>query len=103
MSPLAILLIGTIIILILIAIGVYISSNSERSLVEDRLGRYLDDDQGAEDLKKDDSSTALTEWVNRRVESSSIGDRISKNLARADLKFKSGEFIAFIFILAGGQ
>ena len=101
MSPLAILLIGTIIILILIAIGVYISSNSERSLVEDRLGRYLDDDQGAEDLKKDDSSTALTEWVNRRVESSSIGDRISKNLARADLKFKSGEFIAFIFILAG--
>ena len=100
MSPLAILLIGTIIILILIAIGVYISSNSERSLVEDRLGRYLDDDQGAEDLKKDDSSTALTEWVNRRVESSSIGDRISKNLARADLKFKSGEFIAFIFILA---
>ena len=101
MSPLAILLIGTIIILILIAIGVYISSNSERSLVEDRLGRYLDDDQGAEDLKKDDSSTALTEWVNRRVESSSFGDQISKNLARADLKFKSGEFIAFIFILSG--
>jgi len=101
MSPLAIFLIGTIIILILIAIGVYISSNSERSLVEDRLGRYLDDDQGAEDLKKDDSSTALTEWVNRRVESSSFGDQISKNLARADLKFKSGEFIAFIFILSG--
>ena len=101
MTPLAILLIGTIIILILIAIGVYISSNSEKSLVEDRLGRYLDDEQVKEESsKKEDSSTPLTEWVNRRVESSSFGDRIAKNLARADLKFKSGEFIAFIFILA---
>jgi tight adherence protein B len=102
MTPLAILLIGTIVILVLIAIGVYISSNSERTLVEDRLGRYLDDDQPKEESKKDESSTALTDWVNRRVESSSLGERIAKNLARADLKFKSGEFIAFIFILAAG-
>lgn len=101
MTPLAILLIGTIIILILIAIGVYISSNSERTLVENRLGRYLEDDQGKDDSKKAEASTALTEWVNRRVESSSLGERIAKNLARADLKFKSGEFIVFILILAG--
>ncbi|MCX6082825.1 MAG: type II secretion system F family protein [Chloroflexi bacterium] len=100
MTPLAILLIGTIIILILIAVGVYISSNSEQSLVEDRLGRYLEDEKGPTDSKKEESSTALTEWVNRRVEKSNIGDRIAKNLARADLKFKSGEFIAFMFILA---
>jgi tight adherence protein B len=101
MTPLAILLIGTIIILILIAIGVFISSNSERTLVEDRLGRYLDDDQDQVDTRKDETSTALTNWVNKRVENSSLGERIAKNLARADLKFKSGEFIAFIFILAG--
>ena len=44
-TPLSLLLIGTIIILILIAVGVYISSNSERTLVEDRLGRYLDDEE----------------------------------------------------------
>jgi tight adherence protein B len=97
-SSLALLLIGTIIILILIAIGVFISSNSERTLVEDRLGRFLGDDKTNE--KKEETPTALTEWVNRRVESSSLGDRIAKNLARADLKFKSGEFIAFVFILA---
>jgi len=100
MSPLLVLLIGTIIILILIAIGVYISTRSENSLVEDRLGHYLDDDQGKDDKKKEDSNTVLTEWVNKRVESSSLGDRIAKNLARADLKFKSGEFVAFIFIIA---
>ncbi len=100
MNPLAILLIGAIIILILIAIGIYISSNSERNLVEDRLGRYLDDDKrAASGREKEEASTALTEWVNKRVEKSSFGDRIAKNLARADMKFKAGEFIFFIFIL----
>ena len=101
MTPLAALLIGTIVILILIAIGVYISSNSERTLVEDRLGRYLEDEQQDKgNSKREENSTALTEWVNKRVENSTLGERIAKNLARADLKFKSGEFIAFIFILS---
>lgn len=100
MSPLLLLLVGVIVILILIAIGVFISSSSERTLVEDRLGRFLGDDKQAEKKIKEESQTALTEWVNKRVESSSFGDRIAKNLARADLKFKSGEFIAFIFILS---
>ncbi len=101
MNFLPIVLIGAIIILILIAIGVYISSNSERNLVEDRLGRYLDDDKKAASSKeREEASTALTEWVNKRVEKSSLGDRISKNLARADMKFKAGEFIFFILILA---
>lgn len=101
MSPLMLLLIGVIIILVLIAVGVFISSSSERTLVEDRLGRFLgDDSKQAEKKSKEDSQTALTQWVNKRVESSSFGDSIAKNLARADLKFKSGEFIAFIFILA---
>jgi tight adherence protein B len=98
MSSLALLLIGTIIILILIAIGVFISSNSERTLVEDRLGRFLGDEKTIEN--KEEAPTPLTEWVNRRVENSSLGDSISKNLARADLKFKAGEFVAFVFILA---
>jgi len=99
-DPLAILLIGAIIVLSLIAVGVYISSNSERNLVEDRLGRYLEEDKKAASKQREESSTALTEWVNKRVEKSSFGDRIAKNLARADMKFKAGEFIFFIFILA---
>ncbi len=99
MTPLGILLISTIVLLTLIAIGVFISSNSERTLVEDRLGRYLEGDR--KDEKPDESSKALTDWVNKRVEKSSLGDRIAKSLARADLKFKAGEFIFFIIILAG--
>lgn len=100
-NPLAILLIGAIIILSLVAIGIYISSNSERNLVEDRLGRYLDEDKrAASSREREETSTALTEWVNKRVEKSSLGDRIAKSLARADMKFKAGEFIFFVFILA---
>lgn len=97
---LGIILIGIIIILILVAIGVYVSSSSERNMMEERLGKYLDQDQPQQSKKGDKSSTLLTEWVNRRVEKSSWGDNLSRSLARADLKFKPGEFIAFIVIIA---
>src|SRR5690349_17883293 len=100
MNTLAILLIGVIVLLILVAVGVYISSSSERSLVEDRLGKYLDEDKKAANVDQE-ASGVLSDWVNKRVESSSWGERIAKNLARADLKFKPGEFIFFILILAG--
>ena len=49
MNPLAIVLIGTIIVLLLIAVGDYVSSKSERSMIEDRLGRFLDGDAGKEE------------------------------------------------------
>ncbi len=97
---LGIILIGIIIILILVAIGVYVSSSSERNMMEERLGKYLDQDQPQQSKKGDKSSTLLTEWVNRRVEKSTWGDNLSRSLARADLKFKPGEFIAFVVIVA---
>lgn len=100
MSTLTILLIGAIVLLIAIAIGVYISSSSERGLMEERLGKYLEEDKKAVNDGQG-ASVALTNWVNKRVEKSSWGDGIAKNLARADMKFKPGEFIFFIIILAG--
>jgi tight adherence protein B len=99
MSTFTILLIGGIVLLIAIAIGVYISSSSERGLMEERLGKYLEEDKKPS-ADGQAASGALSEWVNKRVEKSSWGDQISKNLARADIKFKPGEFIFFIFILA---
>jgi tight adherence protein B len=99
---LPVLVIGAIVLLIIIAIGVYISSSSERGLMEERLGKYLEEDQKAlRDRDSQAASGALTDWVNKRVERSSWGDGIAKNLARADMKFKPGEFIFFTIILAG--
>ena len=84
-----ILLIGGGLAVILLVVGVIDSANSERALVEQRLGRYLDEDKSTG--SRDDSSL-VTDWVNKRVEKSSYGDRIARELARADLKFM---FIAF--------
>lgn len=90
-----ILLIGGVIVIILVVIGIVISVTSERSLVEDRLGRYLEEEE--EKAPRERFSDAARDWLNKRVERSTFGDQLSKSLARADLKFKPGEFIILIF------
>ena len=97
MSPM-ILIGGGVIILILLIIGVVVSVTSERSLVEERLGRYLEDDKQQQEDAKVAGRNIATEWLNRRVASSSMGDRVSRELARADLKFKVAEYFALVFI-----
>lgn len=96
MSPM-ILIIGGVIILILLIIGVIVSVASERSLVEERLGRYLEDDR-PQAVEGESGRSIVTEWLNRRVASSSRGDRIARELARADLKFKVAEYYALVFM-----
>lgn len=89
-----------VIVLILLGVGLFVSVRSERSLVEQRLGQYLDGGKTEEERKADRS--ALTDWVNKRVEKSSAGDRIARQLARADLKFHVGEYFALIVISVVG-
>ena len=86
-----IILLGGGLVLVLLIIGVVMSATSERRLVEERLGRFLEDEKRAAD---EPGSSALTDWVNKRVEKSSYGDRIARMLARADLKFKPAEYVA---------
>jgi tight adherence protein B len=91
-----IVIVGGVIVLILLIVGIIVSVNSERSLVERRLGQYLEGEKSDEERKADRS--ALTDWVNKRVEKSSQGDRIARQLARADLKFQVGEYYALMLI-----
>ena len=92
-----ILIIGGGLVLVLLVVGVVVSANSERTLVEKRLGRYLDeDDSGPVDTGTDKS--VLADWVNRRAEKTSWGDRIARDLARADLKLKVSEFLVLYFV-----
>lgn len=95
MSPI-ILLGGGILILILLIVGVIVSITSERSLVEERLGRFLEDER--QEPTREGGSSVITEWLNRRVSGSSMGDRVARELARADLKFKVAEYYALVFI-----
>jgi len=96
MNPI-ILLGGGVLVLILLIKGVIVSITSERSLVEERLGRFLEDDKQAQP-EREAGGSVITEWLNRRVSSSSGGDRIARELARADLKFKVAEYYALVFI-----
>jgi tight adherence protein B len=104
---------GTIAILLLV-VGVFVTVRSERSLVEERLGRYLEDEPvSADEGEEGEKSSFLTDWISTLVEGTSLGDKISKELARADLKFRPGEYVAtqivaafvtaiLAFIISGG-
>jgi len=91
-----ILIIGGGFAIILLIVGVVQSAGSERALVEQRLGRYLDEEKTESD--SDAERSLVTDWVNRRVEKSSFGDRVARELARADLKLKVAEYFALFFI-----
>jgi len=96
-----ILIVGGVIALILLIVGFVISINSENSLVEQRLGQYLEDEQ--ETVEKTVEQSVVSDWVNKRVSKSTLGERIQRDLARADLKLKPAEYIALFFIaILGG-
>jgi tight adherence protein B len=99
MDPMLLLLIfGAGAVVVLLVIGIVVTARSERSLVDERLGRYLEEEQIKE--KKAERSTPVADWVNRRLEKSTWGGGIARELARADLKLKPGEYIV-VMILSG--
>lgn len=93
------LLIGGGVAVLLLVVGIILSVTSDRRLVDNRLNKYLEEEK-AEEAKE--PRAALTDWVNKRVEKSSIGEKIARSLARADLKFKPGEYIALYVIAIVG-
>lgn len=95
MSPI-IILGGGVLVLFLLIVGLVVSVTSERSLVEERLGRFLEDERPQPEGEA--GGSIITEWLNRRVSRSSMGDRVARELARADLKIKVAEYFALIFI-----
>jgi tight adherence protein B len=100
MSLTTILIIAGVIAIIALIVGLVVSIRGEKSEVEERLGRYAGvEEPVVEEKKKEKQAGALTDWINRSVQRSSFGERISKELARADLKFKPGEYLALIIIM----
>lgn len=92
-----VIIIGGIILVVLLGVGVFVSTNSERNQMEDRLNQYLDTND-KKDIDREAQKSALTDWVSRRVAKTSYGDRVARDLARADIKFKVGEYFALIVI-----
>jgi len=93
-----IIIIGGVVLIILLVIGVFVSSNSERALVEKRLSQYLDDDNNQSASAQGPKRSLITDWVSKRVEKTSFGDKIARDLSRADMKFKVGEYFVLILV-----
>ncbi|HSM24343.1 MAG TPA: hypothetical protein VK856_05720, partial [Anaerolineaceae bacterium] len=97
-NPIVILVVLGSFALILLLIGIIVTIASERRSAEmTRLGRYIEDEDTLSDQER---ARPLVDWLNSRVERSTMGERISKSLSRADLKFKPGEYVFLIFLSA---
>lgn len=87
--------------LALLGVGLVVTLRGEKSLVDQRLESYVNQQTGgqtADEDVKQAREAILTDWITKRVEKTNLGDNISRELARADLKFKTGEYIALIII-----
>lgn len=100
MNPNLILMIGGGLGLGLLVVGLGLTLFGERSVVEERLGRYTEMGQVVvtrpESADKGPRTTFITDFFDRLGEGSDLFAKISRNLAQADLKFRPAEFIALI-------
>jgi tight adherence protein B len=100
MSPTIILMAGGGLAVLLLVVGLLVSSRDERSLVDKRL-EYLEED-GYNVKESHDRSAAMTEWIGKQAGRTSWGQNMTRSLARADLKLRVGEFLALTLILMVG-
>jgi tight adherence protein B len=103
MDPTTILIIGAAGSVLMLLIGIVVSVRTPQSDVEDRLGKIVEQQELSDDeldeierIKR----TPVADWLNKRVERSSFGDKISRSLARADLKMKPAEYIAVMIMVS---
>jgi tight adherence protein B len=94
MNMTMVLMIGGGLAVLMLIIGVIVSSSEERKLVDDRVGRYLGDpSRGSGERVSDDRSAQLSDTLNNLLGGFSWSQKISKDLARADLKLRVGEYL----------
>jgi tight adherence protein B len=76
--------------------------SEERSLVDERLGRYLEDEAYIKEATAADRSALLTEWLTTQAGRFTWGENLAKDLARADIKLRVGEYLGVMVIAAFG-
>ncbi len=104
MNPSIILWIGGAVILILVAVGIFANIRNQKSIEEERIGDYVisEPSEQTEQTIKKERATIVTDWLTKRVEKSTYGDKIAKELAQANLKFKPGEYLGAIVVSSLG-
>jgi tight adherence protein B len=93
MGPTTILIIGGVLALVLLIIGLIVSAKDERSLVDERL-EYLEEEK----IPTGEKATPVGDWVGKQATRYTWGQSLTRSLARADIKMKTGEFIVLIIV-----
>ena len=97
-----ILYFGSGLAFVLLLVGIVISLQEERTVLDDRFSVYIDEDFDEDVAEEQEKSTPVAEWLDRILEGSRWGDRVSESLAQADIKLRPAEYLALIVILAFG-
>jgi tight adherence protein B len=95
------LLVGGGLGLLLLLVGLATTLFGERSVVEERLGRYSEAGGMLAGVPDDldeagERASPLSDFFNRLGEGTDLFDTISKNLARADIKLRPAEYITAV-------
>jgi len=100
MNPQTVLIIGGGLGLLLLVVGLAMTLLGERSVVEERLGRYAEGQvvSTAGDEAKKQRGSIIADYLERAGEGSDLFTNLSRDLARADLKLRPAEYIAVMVI-----
>ncbi len=103
MNPNTILFVGGGLGLLLLVLGVVVSLVGSRSVVEERLGRYAESGAALQTARAAEQARprltqTIADFLNRLGEGSDLFESISRQLARADLKFRPAEYLLLIVI-----
>jgi len=95
LNPMMILLVGGGLAFLLLVVGLILTYRSSKSLVDDRINRYLGEEalREIEEERKAARRTKKDSSVDRQLERTTWWEGISRDLARADMRFKPMEYI----------
>jgi tight adherence protein B len=104
MSPLSLAIIIGIVLLNLVVIGAFVLLDRRRTVVEQRLGQITQSAQiiSTAAAPTERRTSPFGQLVNRALIGRGFGERIQRDLARADLKLNVAEYLALHILLGFG-
>ena len=95
LNPMMVLLVGGGLAFLLLVVGVVLTYRSSKSLVDDRIDRYLGEEtlREIEEERKAARRAKRDRTVDKQLERTAWWEGISRDLARADMRFKPIEYI----------
>lgn len=100
-SMILVLIFGGGVIVLLLVIGLIVSTREEKKFVENRVDRFTQDSQDVL-VSQGLRPSPLTEWMTNQATRFTWGQGLSRELARADIKLRVGEYIGVMLIAAFG-